>query len=96
MVPNEAFWATLDPYYATRVSPMGSSAQSEPNLGTSAGPGPMSSRLSSDFWHPDNPLFWFGCLAVATVVGMAASTGKVSAGARAHVGPVAADVGVTA
>jgi hypothetical protein len=95
---SDAFWSSLDPYsqvrltaLATAPTDIGRNGQGEPGIGRSAGPGQASGRFLAKFYHPDNPLFWFGLIGGLTVGAMALSTGTVGARAGAHVGPVAAE-----
>ncbi|MGH3180389.1 MAG: hypothetical protein ACRDOE_00540 [Streptosporangiaceae bacterium] len=93
----ETFWDTLDPYSQCRVSSLYAAppdATASPGISRSAGPGRVSEKVFAKVWHPDNPLFWFAALGGVTVLAMATSSGTVSAGARAKVGPVAAEAEV--
>ena len=88
-----AFWDTLDPYSQVRLRLVGQDEPS-PSLERSAGPGISKGAAASALWHPDNPLFWFGLVGAFTAGAMLLSSGTVSAGARAKVGPVAGEVDV--
>jgi len=87
---TDTFWDSLDPFNQCRISAL-SRAPSDtvvPGAPTST---PSKRKRGAKWFHPDNPLFWFGAIGGVTVVAMAASTGTVGARAGAHVGPVAAE-----
>lgn len=74
------------PYAATGLTPMtvvATPGQAIPGVERSAGPSMLETFKP---WHPDDPLFWFGAILLATAGFIAASTqirvGPVKVGAK--------------
>lgn len=81
-------WQTMDPYhqFGLRPAQVPERGTSMPGVARSSGPG-VADSVADKLWHPDNPLFWFGVLALATFGAIAGST-------SIKVGPFRASAGV--
>jgi hypothetical protein len=80
-------WDTMSPYHQLGVKPGAAPERSSmPGIARSSGPG-MLDATADKLWHPDNPLFWFGVIALATFGAIAGST-------SIKVGPFRASAGV--
>ena len=77
-------WQNLDPFHTLGLNPAQSAdagVQSIPSVGRSAGPGLLNGHTKP--WHPDNPLFWFGSVALVTF-------GLIGASTQIRIGPLKA------
>lgn len=89
--PVSAYFAGLNPYNTLGVKPAAAVAPAQPGTGAhqlmGAGSGMDALSTTAPLWSPQNPLFWFGGVLLATF-------GLIGVSVAGRVGPARASASV--